>query len=97
VISLYAVYLGYSAVSKNPNGICNPQLASENDTCVIAVGLLITAFSLALTGWSWTAEYRLGSAGKGPFVEEGGNANGIRMRQDPFLDLNDLCLGEPSL
>jgi hypothetical protein len=63
VISLYAVYLGYSAVSKNPRGACNPRLAGEGDPYGIAVGLFLTAVSLTWTGWSWTAEDWLGSAG----------------------------------
>ena len=63
VISLYVVYLGYSAVSKNPYGLCNPQLAKENDPLGIAMGLMLTDLSLAWTGWSWTAEDRLSSDG----------------------------------
>ncbi len=38
VISLYAVYLGYSAVSKNPHGACNPCLGSKGDPYGIVVG-----------------------------------------------------------
>ena len=58
VISLYAVYLAYSMVSKNPNGDCNPQLG-QDDVWGISIGLTLTAVSLAWTGWSWTAEERL--------------------------------------
>ena len=58
MISLYVTYLAYSMVSKNPNGQCNPQLGSS-DATGITVGLLLTAVSLAWTGWSWTAEERL--------------------------------------
>ena len=47
VISLYVVYLGYSAVSKDPYGMCNPQLAKENDPYDIIMGLFLTALSLA--------------------------------------------------
>ena len=95
VISLYAVYLGYSAVSKNPHGICNPQLASEKDTCGIVVGLLLTALSLAWTGWSWTAEERLGSAevaSRARSLRRGrrdASSGAFRRGQDPLLDLDD--------
>ena len=90
VISLYAVYLGYSAVSKNPRGSCNPRLASESDPLGIAMGLLLTAVSLAWTGWSWTAEDRLGSTGGAARARSlGRNANGFRRGQDPLLDLDD--------
>jgi len=58
MISLYVTYLAYSMVSKNPNGACNPQLGSS-DATGIAIGLFLTAVSLAWTGWSWTAEERL--------------------------------------
>ena len=63
VISLYVVYLGYSAVSKNPQEACNPFLAQESNPFDIAVGLALTAVSLAWTGWIWTAEGRLSRAG----------------------------------
>jgi hypothetical protein len=62
VVSLYAVYLAYSMVSKNPNQQCNPQLGG-NDFWGIAIGLTLTALSLAWTGWSWTAEERLNAQG----------------------------------
>jgi serine incorporator 1/3 len=58
IISLYIVYLAYSMVSKNPHRTCNPQLG-ENDVTGMAIGLTLTAISLAWTGWSWTAEDRL--------------------------------------
>lgn len=58
VMSLYAVYLCYSIVSKNPNGSCNP-LLGHNDVWGMVVGMTLTAVSLAWTGWSWSAEHRL--------------------------------------
>lgn len=58
VISLYAMYLCFTIVSKNPNGHCNPQLG-KNDVWGITVGLLLTTVSLIWTGWSWSAEPRL--------------------------------------
>eukprot|EP00545_Synedropsis_sp_CCMP1620_P004977 CAMPEP_0119008362 /NCGR_PEP_ID=MMETSP1176-20130426/3636_1 /TAXON_ID=265551 /ORGANISM="Synedropsis recta cf, Strain CCMP1620" /LENGTH=459 /DNA_ID=CAMNT_0006960677 /DNA_START=78 /DNA_END=1457 /DNA_ORIENTATION=- len=58
VMALYATYLCYSVVSKNPNGSCNPQLG-QNDVWGIVIGLTLTAVSLAWTGFSWSAEHRL--------------------------------------
>eukprot|EP00536_Pseudo-nitzschia_multiseries_P018246 jgi/Psemu1/54752/gm1.54752_g len=61
VISLYAVYLAFSVVSKNPRGDCNPRLGT-NDVWGITIGLLLTTVSLIWTGWSWSAEPRLVNA-----------------------------------
>lgn len=61
VISLYAVYLCFSIVSKNPRGHCNPRLGTD-DVWGIAIGLLLTTVSLIWTGWSWSAEPRLMNA-----------------------------------
>lgn len=58
VMAVYAVYLCFSIVSKNPNGSCNPRLG-HNDVWGIVIGLTLTAISLAWTGWAWSAEYRL--------------------------------------
>jgi hypothetical protein len=58
VISLYAMYLCFSIVSKNPSGNCNPQLG-HNDVWGITIGLLLTIVSLIWTGWSYTADMRL--------------------------------------
>ena len=58
VLSVYATYLGYSIVSKNPNYVCNPTLGSD-DVSSIVIGLCLTMLSLAWTGWSWTAESRI--------------------------------------
>mmetsp|Transcript_42636 Transcript_42636/g.89470 ORF Transcript_42636/g.89470 Transcript_42636/m.89470 type:complete len:489 (+) Transcript_42636:153-1619(+) len=92
VISLYVVYLGYSAVSKNPHGACNPQLAKENDPYDIVMGLFLTALSLAWTGWSWTAEDRLSGDGVKKARSLGKNGNAFRRGQDPLLDLDDPLL-----
>ena len=62
VLSTYAVYLAYSTVSKNPSAVCNPQLGNS-DPWGIAIGLGLTAISLAWTGFSWTAEGRLNREG----------------------------------
>lgn len=92
IISVYTVYLAYSMVSKNPNGECNPQLAS-NDGWGIFIGLTLTAVSLAWTGWSWTAESRLNTEG----IQTPRSVTGLTPRPDgggvnleaPFLDPDD--------
>jgi len=58
VISSYAVYLAYAAVSKNPNGECNSQLGEDN-TLNIVFGITLTIVSLGWMGWSYTADDRL--------------------------------------
>jgi serine incorporator 1/3 len=58
LVSLYATYLAYSMVSKNPNETCNPFLGTQDVTGIV-MGLTLTAISLAWTGWSWTAQGRL--------------------------------------
>mmetsp|Transcript_9947 Transcript_9947/g.24195 ORF Transcript_9947/g.24195 Transcript_9947/m.24195 type:complete len:504 (+) Transcript_9947:226-1737(+) len=60
VISLYAVYLCFTIVGKNPRGACNPRLG-RNDAWGIAAGLLLTTVSLAWTGWSYSADSRVSS------------------------------------
>lgn len=88
VISAYATYLAYSLVSKNPNGECNPQLGT-NDGWGIAIGLVLTAISLAWTGFSWTAEGRLTVESAQTTKSVAPTTDGTRRRQDPNgLDLD---------
>ena len=61
-LSAYSVYLAFSIVIKNPSAVCNPSLG-RGDPWGIAIGLGLTAISLAWTGWSWTAEGRLNREG----------------------------------
>jgi serine incorporator 1/3 len=58
VMSVYATYLCFSIVSKNPNAMCNPRLG-HSDAWGIVIGMSLTFLSLAWTGWSWSAEQRL--------------------------------------
>jgi len=53
-IFTYATYLLYAAVSKNPNGNCNPQLG-EDDVAGIILGVGLTLIGLLWTGFSATA------------------------------------------
>lgn len=89
IISLYVVYLGYSSVSMNPQGICNPQLAKGNDIGDILLGLMLTGVSLAWTGWSWTAEERITAKGVKKARSLGAYGNTFRRGHDPLLDLDD--------
>mmetsp|Transcript_15159 Transcript_15159/g.33160 ORF Transcript_15159/g.33160 Transcript_15159/m.33160 type:complete len:290 (-) Transcript_15159:101-970(-) len=92
IMSVYVVYLAYSMVSKNPDGQCNPQLGG-NDAWGIAIGLTLTAVSLAWTGFSWTAEERLNldnvqSARSVTGLNTSAGAVGVNLDQ-PFLDPED--------
>jgi len=62
VITAYATYLALTAVTKNPNGACNPALGG-NDVLGITLGVGFTIMSLAWTGWSYTADKKLGTSG----------------------------------
>lgn len=51
-------YFSLLAVSKNPNSECNPQLGEDNIIGIV-LGVGLTTFSLAWTGWSSTAEAKI--------------------------------------
>ena len=92
IMSVYVVYLAYSMVSKNPDGQCNPQLGGS-DAWGIAIGLTLTAVSLAWTGFSWTAEERLNidnvqSARSVTGLSPESNSTSVNLDQ-PFLDPED--------
>lgn len=91
VMSLYATYLAWSIVSKNPDHTCNPSLG-HNDTWGVAVGLLLTVVSLAWTGWSWSAEERLNvesvQAAKAVSPKPDSGSNDLNL-DVPFLDADE--------
>lgn len=89
VISAYAVYLAYSAVSKNPIHECNPQLFHSNNPYDMSMGLVLTAASLAWTGWSYTANDRLSGDGVRQARSLNTDGNSFRRGQDPLLDVNE--------
>eukprot|EP00588_Corethron_pennatum_P011791 CAMPEP_0194267948 /NCGR_PEP_ID=MMETSP0169-20130528/2355_1 /TAXON_ID=218684 /ORGANISM="Corethron pennatum, Strain L29A3" /LENGTH=438 /DNA_ID=CAMNT_0039008981 /DNA_START=132 /DNA_END=1448 /DNA_ORIENTATION=- len=78
VITAYCVYLCYSSLIKNPVGECNPVLGS-NDVFGQVVGMTFTIVSLAWTGFSYTAESKIGDGATGENLtaeeraEEGGD------------------------
>lgn len=58
-IFAYSTYLLYSAVSKNPDGSCNPRLGDES-TGNIVLGVVITFISIMWLGFSHTAHRTVG-------------------------------------
>jgi serine incorporator 1/3 len=67
VISAYGTYLCYTAVSRNPNELCNPQMGQDN-VLGIVFGVGMTILSLGWTGYSYTAEQTI-NGGKGDLEE----------------------------
>mmetsp|Transcript_17577 Transcript_17577/g.40340 ORF Transcript_17577/g.40340 Transcript_17577/m.40340 type:complete len:467 (-) Transcript_17577:892-2292(-) len=61
LITAYATMLCYSAVARNPNAVCNPQLNSD-DILSIVIGVGLTIVSLGYIGWSATADSALGTS-----------------------------------
>eukprot|EP00980_Cylindrotheca_fusiformis_P008886 scaffold1900_cov123-Cylindrotheca_fusiformis.AAC.12 len=61
IISAYSTSLCYTAVARNPERECNQFLGKE-DILGIFIGLVLTALSLAYTGWSYTADKTLGGS-----------------------------------
>jgi len=51
ILTLYSVYLCYSAVSLNPDEDCNPTLGSDNYISLI-IGVFLLVASIAWTGYS---------------------------------------------
>lgn len=61
LVSAWTTYLALSAVSKNPNGDCNPRLGKE-DAQGILLGLGVTCISLAYVGFSYTSNSTLSNS-----------------------------------
>jgi hypothetical protein len=70
----WAVFLCYTAVTKNPDAECNPKLG-EPDNISIVLGITVTMISLCWTGWSYTAEDKMtwseNSGADEPLVDSG--------------------------
>jgi len=62
VVASYSAYLVYTAVSKNPNGECNPSVNDVN-LLNIVIGVVFTLASILWAGWSSTAGNKLASSG----------------------------------
>jgi len=58
VLTAYGTYLAFYAISRNPNGECNPFIR-EKDILGIILGMTITIVSLIWTAYSTTANERL--------------------------------------
>ena len=55
VVSLYSVYLCWSAVNSNPDTKCNPMTQGTDDPEMIALSMAVAAFSLGWTCYSATS------------------------------------------
>lgn len=84
-IYAYSTYLCYVAVSKNPDGNCNPALG-DNDVTGIILGIVLTLFGLAWTGWSVTAHKTVAAESDAKEEEE--------FKDDKAEDVNGVVLGE---
>ena len=58
----------------------------------MSMGLVLTALSLAWTGWSYTANDRMSADGLNQARSLGTNGSSFRRGQDPILDVNDPLL-----
>lgn len=63
IVCIWSAYVVFSAVTKNPDGTCNPSLGNPS-YFVVAVGLLVTFLNVAWTGWSYAAERMLVADGR---------------------------------
>lgn len=73
VVAIYCVYLCWSAVNSNPAS-CNPGSTGSDDPGMIALGMLVAAFSLGWTCYSATASATTVTSGVSAAVEEAANA-----------------------
>jgi len=63
IVSLYSVYLCWSAVNSNPNTLCNPTASGSSDPEMIALSMAVAAFSLGWTCYSATASATTATSG----------------------------------
>jgi hypothetical protein len=73
VVAIYCVYLCWSAVNSNP-ATCNPGSTGSDDPGMIALGMLVAAFSLGWTCYSATASATTVTSGSAAASEEAANA-----------------------
>jgi len=75
-VSLWATFLCYTAVAKNPDDTCNPQYG-EQDRLGLALSIIVLIISMCWTGWSYTAEDKLmGSQEAEEHAEQRSSNNG---------------------
>lgn len=55
LLTAWSCFLCYTAVARNPNSACNPNVG-QDETLTIFLGVIVTLVSLGWTGWSYTAE-----------------------------------------
>uniref|UniRef100_A0A7S4AMX4 Serine incorporator n=1 Tax=Pseudo-nitzschia australis TaxID=44445 RepID=A0A7S4AMX4_9STRA len=77
LITAYATMLCYSAVARNPNAACNPQLNTD-DVLSICIGAGLTIVSLGYVGWSATADSTLDSTVTIDEDDDDGNKDSAR-------------------
>lgn len=88
-IFTYATYLLYTAVSKNPNGQCNPQLG-EDDVAGIVLGVGLTLIGMLWTGFSSTAYKTVGDESDELHADANGNQNSEEKKsENPSTGTND--------
>jgi len=58
VIACYGTYLCFTAVAKNPDVTCNPNVG-ERDVLSVVLGVIVTLVGLAWTGYAYTVEKRV--------------------------------------
>jgi hypothetical protein len=81
IMTAYAVFLAYSAVSANPNEECNPQLG-QNNALATCVGMFFVMASMAWTCFSYTRSSMLGSA-------EGAGGRGSASNEKPLMNTDE--------
>jgi len=74
VVAIYCVYLCWSSVNSNPAS-CNPGASGSDDPGMIALGMLVAAFSLGWTCYSATASATTVTSGSAAASEEAANAS----------------------
>jgi hypothetical protein len=103
LLMAWSCFLCYSAVARNPNEACNPNLG-QDETLTIILGVIVTFISLAWAGWSYTAEDKFNpdrnnttddksklpeNTGKAGTEGERGNVTGVVMGDDEMEKNND--------
>jgi len=92
VIGAYGSYLCYSAVTRSPLAVCNPQLG-ESNVFGIVVGVAMTIISLTWTGYSHTAAESLSSDTAASAVLVQNSSSGDEERGSSHSELKGVVTG----